>query len=479
MPESMARTEGCERAAGGPAGPRPLRSLAPGAVALIGGTPMVEITRFDTGLCRLFAKLEYFNPGGSIKDRIALTMIEGAEARGDLRPGGTIVESTSGNTGLGLALIGRQKGYEVVIAIPDKMSQEKIQAIRALGARVIVTRSDVPFGHEEHYQTIARRVALETPGGFYVDQHRNPDNPRAHEEGTGPELLAQMGGEVDAVVCGIGTAGTAAGIGACLRRDAPGTELVLADPEGSILADYVTSGREVEARGWIVEGIGEDVLPPLCDMSTISRAYTVSDWESLTMARELLRREGVFGGSSTGTILAGALRYCREQKTAKRIVFIVPDGGDRYLSKMYNDHWMLDQGFLERETYGDLRDLIARRHWEQDDVVVSPEDSLSTAHGRMKQYSVSQLPVVEEGRIVGLIDEADILQAVFSTPKRFGDPVRSVMARNLTTLPPSAGLEELRRQIAEGYVAIIAEGGTYFGLVTRIDLLQHLRRRMR
>ncbi len=462
-----------------PASPRPLKPLAGDVVSLIGNTPMAEITKFDTGQCRLFAKLEYFNPGGSIKDRIALAMIEGAHARGDLVPGGTIVESTSGNTGLGLALIGRQKGYKVVIAIPDKMSQEKIQAMRALGARVIVTRSDVPFGHEEHYQTIARRIAAETPGGFYVDQHRNPDNPRAHEEGTAPEIFAQMDGKIDAIVCGIGTAGTAAGIGAFMRRHLPDIEMVLADPEGSILAEYVKSGREIEATGWLVEGIGEDVLPPLCDMSTISRAYSITDWESLTMARALLKREGIFGGSSTGTLLAGALRYCREEKVPKRVVVIVPDGGDRYLSKMYNDHWMLDQGFLAREEFGDLRDLISRRHWEQDDVVVAPDDSISIAHGRLKLYSISQLPVMADGRIVGVVHETDILQAVFANNARFADHVSSVMATNLKTLPPSASLMELRALFEGGYVALIAEGGTYYGLVTRIDLLQHLRRRVR
>lgn len=457
---------------------RPLRPISTSAVALIGETPMSEITKFDTGVCRLFAKLEYFNPGGSIKDRIALAMIEGAEARGELKPGGTIVESTSGNTGTGLALIGRQKGYKVVIAIPDKMSQEKIQTMRALGAEVIVTRSDVPFGHEEHYQTIARRFAEENDNAFYVDQHRNPDNSRAHEEGTAPEILRQMDGEIDAVVCGIGTAGTAAGIGAFMRRMAPSAELILADPEGSMLAEYVQTGKEVEATGWIVEGIGEDVLPPLCDMSTITKAYTVSDKESLTLARELLRREGIFGGSSTGTLLAAALRYCQEQTEAKRVVMIVPDGGDRYLSKMYNDHWMLDQGLVDREQYGDLRDLIARRHWEQDDVVVGPEDSLSVAHGRLKLYSISQLPVMEDGRIVGVIHESDILQAVFDDGDRFSDTVRTVMATNLKTLAPSASIADLQALFAGGYVALIAAENIYYGLVTRIDLLQHLRRRL-
>ena len=266
-----------------------------GILSLIGNTPIVELRRVDAGPCRLFAKLEYMNPGGSIKDRIALSMIEGAEAEGRIGPGGTLVEATSGNTGIGLALIGRLKGYRVVIVIPDKMSQEKIHHLRALGAEVLVTRSDVGPGHPEHYQEMARRIAEETDNALYVNQHRNTDNPRAHEDSTGPEILAQMDGKLDAVVCGIGTGGTLTGIGRYLRHAAPGVELVLADPEGSILVDFLATGKLGQAGAWLVEGIGEDVLPPTGDMSLVGKAYTVTDAESMHAARAAARR-GHHGG---------------------------------------------------------------------------------------------------------------------------------------------------------------------------------------
>lgn len=454
------------------------KELYANVLEMIGNTPMVEITHFDTGPCRLFAKLEYYNPGGSIKDRIARTMIQGAEERGDLKPGGTIVESTSGNTGTGLALIGRQKGYRVIIVIPDKMSLEKIQGMRALGADVIVTRTDVEFGHPQHYQTMAERIANETPGAFYVDQHRNPDNARAHEESTGPEIWAQMEGDVDAIVAGIGTAGTLAGIGAFLRRAAPHVELVLADPVGSILADVVETGSHDKPKGWIVEGIGEDVLPPLIDLQTIHKGYYVNDKESLLMTRELMHKEGVYGGSSTGTLFAAALRYCRDQKEPKRVVFIVPDSGDKYLSKLYNDYWMQDQGFIPRREFGDLRDLIARPHEDHDDVVVAPDDTLLTAHGRMKQYNVSQLPVMAEGKVVGLIAESDLLHAVAVNEVDFTRPVSEAMTANLKTVSPAMPVEELPPLFEQGFVALVADGDLYYGLVTKIDLLNHLRRQM-
>jgi cystathionine beta-synthase len=459
-------------------GKRPLRVYG-SALEMIGNTPMVEITHFDTGPCRLFAKIEYFNPGGSIKDRIARSMIDRAAARGDLKPGGTIVESTSGNTGTGLALIGRQKGYKVIICIPDKMSQEKIQAMRALGAEVIVTRTDVAFGDPEHYQTMAKRIAEETPDAFYVDQHRNPDNSLAHEETTGPEIWQQMDGDLDAVVAGIGTAGTLAGIGAFLQKTAPDVELILADPVGSILAEHVETGSHGKPAGWIVEGIGEDVMPPLIDLEMVSRGYYVEDKESLLTARELMLKEGIFGGSSTGTLLAAALRYCREQTGPKRVVVIVPDGGDKYLSKMYNRYWMLDQGFVERETFGDLRDLISRRHSDHEDYVVKPDDTLLTAYGRMKQFNVSQLPVMDKKRIVGLVDESDLLREVCIAEDRYSEPVRVAMSTNLQTLAPSDPVERVLEVLESGHVALIAEGDTYYGLVTRIDFLNHLRRQER
>ena len=445
----------------------------------IGNTPMVEATRLDAGPCRLFLKLENQNPGGSIKDRIGRSMIEAAERDGSLKPGGSLIEATAGNTGLGLALVAAQKGYHLTIVVPDKMAQEKIFHLRALGAEVLLTRSDVGKGHPEYYQDMAERIAAET-GAFYVNQFGNPANPRAHVETTGPEIWAQMDHELDAVVCGVGSGGTITGLARYFAEAAPGVEMVLADPVGSVLAEYVETGRVSDEVGsWLVEGIGEDFIPPVADFSRVKRAYTVSDAEAFATAREVLQKEGILAGSSSGTLIAAALRYCREQTTPKRVVTFVCDSGNKYLSKMFNDYWMMDQGFLERESFGDLRDLISRRHKEQATVTVKPEDSLLTAYGRMKLYDVSQLPVVVEDRVAGIIDEEDILLAVFQGDEHFADPVESAMTSRLQTLQAEEPIDRLMPVFQQGHVAIVVEGQAFLGLITRIDLLNYLRRRMK
>ena len=452
---------------------------AAATLAAIGNTPMVELRNLDTGSCRLFAKLEQFNPGGSVKDRIALGMVEAAERDGRLKPGGTIVEATSGNTGIGLALVAALKGYRMILVIPDKMSREKIQHGRALGAEVIVTRTDVPPGHPLQYQTMADEIAARTPGALYIRQHYNPDNPAVHEATTGPEIWDQMDGNVDAIVGGIGTAGTMTGLGRYFRKVAPDLKMILADPAGSLLAPYVQTGELTEPGAWVVEGIGEDELPPVGDMSLIDEAIIVGDRESLTAARGLLKAEGIMGGSSTGTIVAAAVEWCRRQTEPKRVVAIIPDSGDKYLSKMYDDHWMADQGFIERETYGDLRDLIARRHDEHEDITVLPDATLAIALGKMRLANISQLPVVQDERVIGLIDESDLLQRVLAnTDMRaaFSDLVATAMTANLETLPPDASLSDVKATFDKGFVALIRDENQYWGLVTRTDLLNWLRR---
>ncbi len=446
----------------------------------IGNTPMIEVTRIDTGPCRLFLKLENQNPAGSIKDRIGLSMIEAAERDGRLKAGGRIIEATAGNTGLGLALVARQKGYHLTLVVPDKMAQEKIFHLKALGTDVRLTRSDVGKGHPEYYQDMAERLARET-GAFYVNQFSNPANPEAHEATTGPEIWEQMGHDLDAMVCGVGSGGTITGLSRFFARVSPETEMVLADPEGSILADYVATGEiSSDVGSWMVEGIGEDFLPDNADLSRVRRAYTIADADAFLTARELLAQEGVLGGSSTGTLLAGALRYCREQTTPKRVCTFVCDSGNKYLSKMYNDYWMIDQGFIERERHHDLRDLIGRRHDENDTVIVGPDDSLLVAYGRMKLYDISQLPVIDQaGAVVGLVDESDILLAVYRDEAAFQQPVASAMTSKLETVQVDAPVESLLPIFARGYVAIVFDGERFLGLITQIDLLNHLRRRMK
>lgn len=444
---------------------------------MIGATPMVEVTHLDTGPCRLFLKLENQNPGGSIKDRIGLSMIEAAERDGSLKPGGTIIEATAGNTGLGLALVAAQKGYRLILIIPDKMSVDKIFHLKALGVEVIMTRSDVGKGHPDYYQDMAERMAAEIPGAVWVNQFANPANPLAHETTTGPEIWEQMEHDVDAVVCGVGSGGTITGLGRYFSKVQPDLRMILADPEGSVVGEAVKTGVVPEEVGsWLVEGIGEDFIPPNCDLSLIADAVYVSDKEAFNAARELLAKEGVLGGSSSGTLLAGALAWCRAQSEPKRVVSFVCDTGNKYLGKVFNDAWMADNGLLDRPHHGDLRDLIAQRADKGDIVSVRPDDTLLTAYARMRMYDVSQLPVLaEDGRIAGLVDESDILFGVREQPEHFKQPVDAIMTERLQTVRPDTPVDALLPLFREDKVALVVDGETFYGLITRIDFINHLR----
>ncbi|WP_408952587.1 pyridoxal-phosphate dependent enzyme [Lysobacter sp. Hz 25] len=446
---------------------------------LIGQTPIVKAQRLDTGVCELYLKLESQNPGGSIKDRIGLSMIEAAEKAGKIKPGDTLVEGTAGNTGIGLALVAQQKGYKLLLVVPDKMSREKIFNLKAMGAQVVLTRSDVAKGHPDYYQDLAERIARETPGAYFINQFGNPDNPAAHEFGTGPEILEQMGGDLDAIVFGCGSSGTMTGLSRAFAKLSPKTELVLADPVGSILEEYINRGTlSDKSASWMVEGIGEDFLPPISDFTRVKKAYAISDKESFLTARSLLEKEGILGGSSTGTLLAAALKYCQEQTEPKKVLVFVCDTGNKYLSKMYNDYWMLDNGFIQREQHGDLRDLILRPYSQRDTVVVGPGDLLVTAYQRMKLYDVSQLPVMDGEHIVGIVDESDVLLHVYGDESRFRDPVSTAMVSKLDKIPVGQPIESLLPVFDRGHVAIVVDGERFLGLITRIDLLNFLRRRV-
>ena len=452
-------------------------------LSMIGNTPLLELSHLDAGHCRLFVKLENQNPTGSIKDRIGLSMIEAAEREGHLRPGSdppnTIIEATAGNTGLGLALVAAQKGYRLQLVIPDKMSQEKILHLRALGAQITLTRSDVAKGHPEHYQDLAARLARETPNSFYVNQFANPANPRAHESTTGPEIWAQTGHMLDAMVVGVGSGGTMTGLSHYFERVAPHVEMILADPKGSVLVDVVRTGKIQKAAGsWLVEGIGEDVIPPILDLSRVRGDYEISDAESFATAREVLAREGVLAGSSSGTLIAAALRYCREQTAPKRVVTLICDSGNKYLNKLYNDDWMFDQGLLDRPRQGNLLDLIVRRYQEGGTVTLRPNDSLMLAYRRMKLFDVSQIPVMDGERLVGIVDESDLVMHLHTDPRRFQDPVNTAMVRSVETIAPDAPIGDLLPIFQRDHVAIVAEHGRFVGLITRIDLLNYLRKQL-
>jgi cystathionine beta-synthase len=443
---------------------------------LIGNTPLVQLRTFDVVPCELFLKLENCNPGGSIKDRIGRSMIEAAEREGKIGPGSTLVEATAGNTGLGLALVAAQKQYPLILVIPDKMSQEKVNHLKALGAQVVMTRSDVGRGHPAYYQDLAEAIARRTPRSFYVNQFNNPANPLAHETTTAPEIWRQCDQRLDAVVCGVGSGGTLTGLSRFFARTAPHVEIVLADPVGSVLADYVRTGKVGEAGSWLVEGIGEDFIPGIADLSRVREAFQISDAESFHTARELLRREGLLVGSSTGTLVAAALAYCRQQAKPKRVVTFACDSGNKYLSKMYNDFWMADQGLQQRPRAGDLRDLISRRFADRAVVAVGPDEPLNIAYTRMRSFDVSQLPVLQGDRIVGIIDESDLLLAVTENELAFQQPVHRHMTSRLETVSPDASLQQLRPILASGRVVIVADEQRFYGLITRVDLLNHFKR---
>ncbi len=457
----------------------PLAQPVGSLIDLIGRTPVVEIKNLDTGPCRLFIKLESQNPGGSIKDRIAVSMIEAAEKEGYLKPGDTIVEATAGNTGLALALVGVLKGYKILLVVPDKMAREKVQHLRALGADVRLTRSDVGKGHPEYYQDLAERLAQAIPGGFFVNQFANPNNPAAHTRTTGPEIWEQMEHDVDAVVVGVGSGGTLSGLGHYFQKVSPKTQMVLADPVGSILCHYVETGELIEAGSWTVEGIGEDFIPDNADMALVKRAFSISDRESMDTARELLLKEGILAGSSSGTLLAAALKFCCEQKTPKRVLTFVCDTGAKYLSKVYNDAWLAEQGLTDRDLHGDLRDLVARKFSEGGAVTIGPDETLLAAYNRMRGADVSQLPVIQDGRLIGILDESDILKGAENEDvvrdARFKQPVKSQMTTNLRTVQAHEDLDALVAIFERDEVALVLDGVEFVGLITRVDLINHLR----
>jgi cystathionine beta-synthase len=449
----------------------------PDVLSLIGNTPMLELHSFDTGRCKLFVKLENQNPGGSIKDRVGRSMIEVAEREGKIGPGSVLIEATAGNTGLGLALVAAQKGYRLILVIPDKMSQEKVLHLKALGAEIVMTRSDVGKGHPQYYQDLAQAIAERTPNSFYINQFGNPANPLAHETTTGPEIWAQTNHQVDAVVCGVGSGGTITGIGRFFARVAPQVEMVLADPAGSVLAEYIHQGTIGQAGSWVIEGIGEDFLPPIADFSLVKKAYAVTDAESLDTARQLLKREGILAGSSSGTLIAGAVKYCRDQTEPKCVVTLVCDSGNKYLSKMFDDLWMADRGYLPDTSFGDLRDIISRRFSDGNVVGIGSDELLNAAYTRMRLHDVSQLPVLQDSKVIGILDESDLLLAVAGDAEAFQRPVRDFMTSRLDTVPTWTPIKDLLPIFDAGHVAIVADGDLFYGLITRVDVVSYLRRR--
>ncbi len=446
----------------------------------LGGTPLVRLHRVKDGLeADLVAKVEFFNPGGSVKDRIGLAIIEDAERSGKLRPGGTIVEATSGNTGVGLAIAAAIKGYRTVFVMPDKMSREKIQVLRAFGSRVVITPTAVEPDDPRSYYSVARQIVASTPNSILANQYHNPVNPQAHYETTGPEIWQQTGGRIDVFVAGMGTGGTISGAGRYLKERNPAIQIVGVDPEGSILHDYFHTGQIGEARAYRVEGIGEDFLPGTTDFSVIDDIVRVTDQESFFMTRRLVREEGLFVGGSCGAAVVGALKYMRKSGLGRdqRVVVLLPDSGARYLSKVFDDDWMRENGFFTRDWCQAAVSDVLRAKPRRDLIIVSPDDRMSSVIALMKSHGISQAPVLEDGMLCGIVREIDLLEHMLQadhdhTPE---ETIRDIVSKDVVTASPEMPLETLMSLISEGdVVLVLEEDNTLTGILSKIDVLDYI-----
>ena len=447
---------------------------------LIGETPLLRLNRIGRDLrCHLLGKLEMLNPGGSVKDRIGLRMIEAAERAGQLRPGGTIVEPTSGNTGVGLAIAAAIKGYRCIFTMPDKMSQEKISLLRAYGAEVVIAPTAVPPESPESYYRVADRLTEEIPGAFQPDQYSNPENPRAHYESTGPELWKQTQGKITHFVTGVGTGGTVSGAARYLKEQNPSIVIVGADPEGSIY----TGGQ---ARPYLVEGIGEDFWPETFDAGLVDRWVTVSDKDSFTTARRMTKEEGVLVGGSGGTALFAALEVAKDLTEDDVVVVLIPDSGKSYLSKVYNDPWMLEHGFIDRPgTQARISEILREKRRVEREipalVAVAAHEKVGRAIDILQSYGISQVPVAKSenpddiSEIVGSIHERSLLDRVFRDRDATGRDVVEVMDAPLPVVQRTAGIDEMFADLSRGAEAVVVtDGSRPTGVLTRADLLEFL-----
>jgi cystathionine beta-synthase len=450
--------------------------VAENIVELVGDTPLVRLNSVTRGVrAKVYAKLEFFNPGGSVKDRVGLRMLLDAEKKGIIRPGYTIVEPTSGNTGMGLALVAIQRGYKIVFTVPDKMSRDKIDLLRAVGAKVRVTPTKVPPGHPANYVEVARKIVRETPHAYMPNQYENPSNPKAHYLTTGPEIWEQTEGKVDVFVAGVGTGGTISGTGKFLKEKNPRVRVVGADPEGSILAS-VFKGKKAEARPYKIEGIGEDFVPGTLDMGVIDEFVKVTDREAFLMARRLAREEGILAGSSSGAAVSAALKVARRLGRGKIVVIILPDTGRSYLNKVYNDEWMAEEGFIsaagERVS---VEEVLESKPAELRLVIgVGPDDPLSVAISKLNEYDVSQLPVIEGGIQVGSVSVSSIMGMIGTNKASLDTRVEEIMEAPLPTVEKKAKLLDPARVMREKNALVIVDGPKVVGILTAIDVINHI-----
>ena len=453
--------------------------IAETILELIGETPLVHLRKLGRELPgQVAVKLESFNPGGSVKDRLGIALVEDAERSGALRPGGTIVEATSGNTGMGLALVAAVRGYRCIFVMPDKISEEKRAALRALGAEVVITPTEVEPDDPASYYAVSRRLAEETPGAVYANQYHNPANPEAHYRSTGPELWRQVGLEIHTLVCGLGTGGTVSGTGRFLKEQRPEIRVVGADPVGSLYAEYFRTGKLGKAHGYKVEGIGEDFIPSTIDFGVVDEVIQVGDRESLLMTRRLAREEGLFVGGSTGTAVTAALQVAAEVPEGALVVVLSPDSGERYLSKIFNDDWMRTHGFLESGFEGSrVGDVLASKGGRE--ILSVPESAgVREAVAIMREHAVSQLPVRDDGGFIGVVSEATLLEGMLAGGPPEGEDSIAPFVKSdaIRSLEASRPVEELARTFAEGRITMVVDHGEVAGLLTPIDLLDFVSR---
>ncbi len=445
----------------------------------LGHTPLVRLNKIARGFKgHFYAKVEYFNPGGSVKDRIGLEIVEEAEREGRLRPGGTIVESTSGNTGMGLAIVAAIKGYKCVFTLPDKMSIEKIRLLRAFGAEVIVTPTAVPHDSPESYTEVAKRIVRETPNSILANQYFNPKNPEAHYMTTGPEIWEQTGGQIDYFVCGIGTGGTISGIGKYLKEQNPKVKVVGADPKGSVLREhFYTKAHPTVSKTYKVEGIGQDWIPGTLNFDVIDDVVEVSDKESFLMARKLTRDEGIFVGGSSGTAAAAALKYADHMKENDIMVILLPDTGERYLSKIFNDDWMRENGFLIPDRVTAKYVLQAKPKTTQTLIAVDPKATIRTALDLFRANDISQLPVLDKGKSVGTVTDNDLMSAVLEDNTKIDQPVTTLMEPSYPVVGAGSPIEHVIDYLKRKDSAVLVEEDhKIIGILTRYDVIEYLAR---
>ena len=445
-------------------------------VEAIGNTAIVRLNKVAAHVkSEIYVKMEFLNPGGSMKDRVALNIIRDAERRGLLQPGGTIVEATSGNTGAGLALIAAIRGYKCIFVMPDKMSFEKIATLRAFGAKVVICPTAVEPEDPRSYYEVTKRIVAETAGAFHANQYHNPANPEAHYVSTAPEIWSQTGGEMDVFVAGMGTGGTISGCGRYFKEKKPGFQIIGVDPIGSLYYDYVKTGRLARPFSYAVEGIGEDFLPSTMNLKIIDEIVRVDDKECFLMTRALVREEGIFCGGSSGAAVAGAIKYAEQLgETKKNIVVLLPDSAQKYLSKIFDDKWMSENGFLEEpDALGTVHDLV-RSKPKKTIVTVGKSETIRNTIGILKEHGISQVPVLEHGHLQGLVSELDLLNFLLANPGKIDGPIADLVEADYATVTPQTRVKLLRTIFNEAKLVCVLDRDDIVGVISKIDLIEYL-----